>query len=224
MHCLRGPCLKPYLQWCWRNCPFQYAKRYEIRACLDLDYLTVYSAWLLHFVKYSTVTDIDVADVFDSIKTTNWFLFFASLSSSRCISVLFDLLRLCSFCGSDHSLLFDLSFFWFYALFIFLMVLERWVFSCSLEAGPFIVLFEACYGVLKREWEALESAGDVSLGEVWKKISSGWTLLLDLLVHLYAAELIMYYLRMYFPLVDVCLCLLIDSSIPKFWIGIVEDL
>ncbi|KAB1204141.1 hypothetical protein CJ030_MR8G004038 [Morella rubra] len=37
-------------------------------------------------------------------------------------------------------------------------------------AGPFIVLFEACYGVLKREWEALESAGDVSLGEFHSEI------------------------------------------------------
>ena len=41
-----------------------------------------------------------------------------------------------------------------------------------LESGQFSVLFEAGYPVLKREWEALESAGDVSVEEVQRKIKS----------------------------------------------------
>jgi hypothetical protein len=42
-------------------------------------------------------------------------------------------------------------------------------FSCLLESGQFPVLFEVGYPVLRKEWEALESAGDVSVEEVWRK-------------------------------------------------------
>lgn len=40
------------------------------------------------------------------------------------------------------------------------------VFSCMLERGQFSILFEAVFPFLKREWEAFESAGDGSVGEV----------------------------------------------------------
>ena len=40
------------------------------------------------------------------------------------------------------------------------------VFSCMLERGQFSILFEVVFPFLKREWEAFESAGDVSVEEV----------------------------------------------------------
>ncbi|KAF3954304.1 hypothetical protein CMV_020329 [Castanea mollissima] len=46
------------------------------------------------------------------------------------------------------------------------------VFSCMLERGQFSILFEAVFPFLKREWEAFESVGDVSVEEFKSEIQN----------------------------------------------------
>lgn len=139
-----------------QNCPSQQARRCNIMACRKDNICNGY----FFFVKYSSVTCFDVALVFHSIVSG---LLFASLSSNRCMSVSFNFVGLSFFYGHDPSLLFYLFCFWYF------YVDTECYFSCLLESGQFSVLFEASYPVLRKEWAALESAGDVAVEEVWRK-------------------------------------------------------